>query len=105
MIISVDEERIKRKCDTCGEIVDEPIKARPYIFLEEFSEYENYSTDPCEKCGSIEFLNMNIPTDEMEEFELEREIMPFSDINQRFYLRKLIRKVRQDFIDNEGKDK
>lgn len=101
MLLEIKNNLIKRKCDKCGENVNENVKSRSHSFLFEYGEYENYITNPCKKCGTIEVYNLNIPIDDMEEIELEKEVFPYSEINQRHYIRQLIRLVREDFKGNK----
>jgi hypothetical protein len=85
------------KCNTCGAefstLIDSGYTSN---FQPEFNAYTNFNSNPCPSCKSIEVFNMNIPTDETAESDAEAE-MPYEEINQRHYVRQLIKAVREDF--------
>jgi hypothetical protein len=84
------------KCKKCQTEFSSPIEPDfTSVFLPEFNEFTNVVA-VCPNCSTMEIFNMNIPEDEMAEHEFEVD-MPFEEINQRYYVRQLIRTVREDF--------
>ena len=59
-------------------------------------EYENLDL-VCAKCGCIEIFNMNIPENDTDE-EFKTGDLPIEEEIQRFYVRVLMREIREDFV-------
>jgi hypothetical protein len=88
--------RLNLNCDKCKTDYDHQVEeGMTIVFLPEAGAYPTFNVI-CPNCGTFEFINMNIPVDEMAEHEFEED-MPYEEINQRYYVRQLIRTVREDF--------
>ncbi len=87
------KDEITYACN-CGLVNTFDCSSYESTFLEEFNEYKNLKME-CQ-CGMIHILNMNIPVDEMSEYELEMDIMPYDEINQRKYVRDIMWSKRTD---------
>jgi hypothetical protein len=95
MIVSLINGQLETECTFCGNIkITDTSVMPPLKKLDEFNEYENINI-PCD-CGSVKVLNMNIPVNDTDEpFEMGE--LPLKEEIQRYYLRLLIREIREDF--------
>lgn len=92
----VNEKSIRSVC-SCGTSYNTPLNGWEPAFIEAFGEYENFHTDPCPTCGTINVHNMNIPETEFCEQEIEEApFMPWEETDYRHNVRALMWKVRPD---------
>lgn len=63
----------------------------------ELDEYDNLNV-VCPNCGSGEVFNLNIPADDIDE-PFQTGDLPTEEEIQRYYVRYLMRLVRQDFVE------
>ncbi|MGG4042130.1 hypothetical protein [Bacillus smithii] len=85
MLKEVDNSKITIECNQCKNIYEEDITGKTIQFIDEFKEYENFSSI-CPNCSSIELFNMNLPP-ESEDFPLDQ--MPQDEQINRTNVRKL----------------
>jgi hypothetical protein len=80
------------QCNNCQTQYESPYAPGVVLkFLEEFNAYENFASEPCPNCGTIELFNMNIPVNDTD------GDLPANEETQRYYVRLLIRDAREDF--------
>ena len=84
------------ECNNCGHEYDESTEGKVCKFDDEFGEYENYQT-MCPNCGGFEVYNVNIPVNATDE-PFATGDLPLKEEIQRYYVRILIRLVREDFV-------
>lgn len=95
MLSAIKDDVATIKCGKCNNEFDVDLSNITCEFSDEFNEYENlYVT--CEKCGTVEVFNMNIPVDDVDE-DFKTGDLPVSEEIQRHYVRILQRLVRGDF--------
>jgi hypothetical protein len=96
MLKSIMGTELTVVCDRCQNVFTDDCTGIIVRYNEEFGEYENYYVK-CPQCGSIEFYNMNIPIDDTDEPFMTGDL-PVNEEVQRYYVRLLIRTVREDFV-------
>jgi hypothetical protein len=95
MLKGVNGTNIIHTCNSCGKENIFSTLGKKIEFSEELNEYINYPVS-CE-CGAIEVFNMNIPVDDTDESFATGDL-PLNEEIQRYYVRILIRLIREDFI-------
>jgi phage minor structural protein len=86
------------QCKTCGFENNIDVTGVNKQYIAEFEEYENLAVVcPNPECKSIEVFNMNIPVNDTDE-TFETGELPVGEEIQRYYLRLLIREIREDFV-------
>ena len=84
------------QCNMCDKLEEHDLPNSEKKFKDEFAEYENIEFH-CPSCGGIEIFNLNIPEDDTDE-EFKTGDLPVEEEVQRFYVRTLMREVREDFV-------
>lgn len=100
MLKEIRDKTLTIHCGGCNKEYYDLAEGKVCKFDENFGQYENYYTT-CPNCGRIEVFNMNIPVDAEEEPFWTGDL-PLEEEIQRYYVRILIRLVREDFVKNEG---
>ena len=100
MLQGIQDQTASILCNQCQTISSEDLTDRISPFLEEFLEYENFLF-VCPSCGGAEIFNMNIPVNDTDEPFMTGELSEEEEI-QRYYVRILIRLIREDFKNQEG---
>lgn len=96
MLKFIRNKIITVRCNQCETEYEESVEGKVCRFVEEYGEYQNYNT-VCPNCGCIEIYNLNIPVDAEEEPFWTGDL-PLEEEIQRYYVRILIRLVREDFV-------
>jgi hypothetical protein len=94
MLESIIDRIMFLSCNVCKQRYQALIPNRTIRFLEEFGEYENLYVE-CPNCQTIEVFNMNIPVNDTDE-PLATGDLPIEEEVQRYYVRLLMRYVRED---------
>ncbi|MBP3951121.1 hypothetical protein [Bacillus suaedae] len=95
MILKFNNGVIFLRCINCDTDYKHHLRAgQKANYNEQFGEYENLDTDPCPSCGTIETLNMNIEEDEFDYEDLEAMGMPNYEVNQRKYVRDVMKQLK-----------
>lgn len=94
MLESIIDRIMFLSCNVCKQRHQALIPNRTIRFLEEFGEYENLYVE-CPNCQTIEVFNMNIPVNDTDE-PLATGDLPIEEEVQRYYVRLLMRYVRED---------
>lgn len=103
MIDKITGSIVSLVCNVCGHKYEKPIPQTVLKFNKEFQQYDNLSFE-CDKCGTIEFFNMNIE-ESLLPFEIIEELnIPNEEVNQRKYVIDLMKLLREDFV-NERKSR
>lgn len=96
--ILIGKPTLNVECNNCSTIYESPYA--PGLvkkFLNEYSQFENLISEPCPNCETVEVFNMNIPVDDTDE-PFATGDLPVVEEVQRYYMRLLIREVREDFV-------
>ncbi|WP_026584194.1 hypothetical protein [Bacillus sp. J33] len=98
MIKKLIDKNLTIQCKTCGFENNIDVTGVNKQYIAEFEEYENLAVVcPNPECKSIEVFNMNIPVNDTDE-PFETGELPVEEEIQRYYLRLLIREIREDFV-------
>lgn len=92
MINGLDKGKpvIHIKCVKCKKQYESMYnKGQVIKYLKEFGQYENMPTKPCPTCGTVTFINVNIPAEELEETFFDKVEMDEEDRQQRRILKDL----------------
>lgn len=95
MLKYIKDNVMNTVCNICGHEKEIDITNMTSKFLPEFGQYENIVIT-CENCNGIEIFNMNIPVDDIDE-PFKTGDLPTDEEVQRYYIRILMRQVREDF--------
>lgn len=97
MIKSINGKDLITVCNFCGH---EKITNVDGMVLRknEFNEYDNLNI-VCPNCGGGVVFNMNIPADDIDE-----PFLPEKEKIQRYYIRHLMRLIREDFVEGGRED-
>ncbi|WP_394136862.1 hypothetical protein [Cytobacillus oceanisediminis] len=97
MIKEVIRNQLINICGSCGFENTVNVTGKVQKFLPEFNQFENLVVEcPNSECKSIEVFNMNIPVNDTDE-PFKTGELPLNEEIQRYYLRLLIREIREDF--------
>jgi hypothetical protein len=97
MIKGMINNQLINICGHCGFENTIDVSGKIQKYLPEFNQYENLVVEcPNSECKSIEVFNMNIPVNDTDEPFVTGELPLIEEI-QRYYLRLLIREIREDF--------
>lgn len=78
-------------CSICGTEYKHTYKqGEVHEYSEIYGEYENMKLDPCPECGSVVFLNLNLPIESLSEKFFEEMGMPEGERQQRRIIKELI---------------
>lgn len=101
LVERVNEKSIFIRC-ICGEGYNNPLNDFTSEKLQEFNQFQNFTSEPCPNCGMQHIFNMNIPETQYEDQEIEElPFMPTGEPAQREQIRGLMFKVRADLKGND----
>lgn len=101
MLKELMDKKLTIQCESCGYENNIDVSGMIKRFIPEFGEFENLVVEcPSTECKSIEVFNMNIPVNDTDE-PFETGDLPVEEEIQRYYLRLLIREIREDFKASE----
>ena len=87
--IDKDKSIIYSTCDNCNKDIATSYDGKTDIaYLEEFSEYENFSLNHCD-CGSMEVINLNLYYEEVDELFLSVNNLSEDEKSQRRVIKRL----------------
>lgn len=101
-MIQLEGETLRVVCLNCGIESEFNLSGWEPQFLEEFKQYENYAA-PCEHCGSMEIININLPEHDEMELDVMEELAPPEEVEQRKKVRDLMWKKRPDLKKKDRK--
>ncbi|SDO78776.1 hypothetical protein [Halobacillus aidingensis] len=100
-LTSIEGNIMTSLCSKCGNETTTDI-SNDVVGKDEFGFWKGYRVKcQTEGCPRIMFYNLNLPLDAEDE-PFESGDLPLEEEVQRYYVRLLIRTVREDFVSKEG---